>query len=46
MTDEELNIALQVPKADRVFAVRAAFKKGYSVDTVYELLPSFGFTAH
>ncbi|MDE7033795.1 MAG: carbamoyl-phosphate synthase large subunit, partial [Mucispirillum sp.] len=36
MTDEELNIALQVPKADRVFAVRAAFKKGYSVDTVYE----------
>ena len=35
MTEEELNIALQVPKADRVFAVRAAFKRGYSVDDVY-----------
>ena len=36
MTNEELNIALQVPKADRVFALRAAFKRGYSVDEVYE----------
>ena len=36
MTDEELNVALQVPKADRVFALRAAFKRGYSIDTVYE----------
>ena len=35
MTNEELNIALQVPKADRVFALRAAFKRGYSVDDVY-----------
>ena len=36
MTNEKLNIALQVPKADRVFALRAAFKRGYSVDEVYE----------
>ncbi len=36
LSQEELQIALQVPKADRLFAVRAAFKRGMSVDEVYE----------
>ncbi|MDD5697818.1 MAG: carbamoyl-phosphate synthase large subunit [Victivallaceae bacterium] len=37
MTDEEIDAELLRPHSDRVFVIRAAFKRGYEVDKVFEL---------
>ena len=37
MSDEELNAEMIRPHSERVFVIRAAFKRGYSVDKVFEL---------
>jgi carbamoyl-phosphate synthase large subunit len=36
-TDKDLEDLLRRPNAGRVFAVRAAFKRGWTVETVYEM---------
>ena len=37
MTDEELEAEMLRPNSDRVFVIRAAFKRGYTVDRIFEL---------
>ncbi len=37
LSDEELRAALKKPHAERVFAVRAAFLRNWSVETVFDL---------
>ena len=37
MTDAELDAEMIRPHSDRIFVIRAAFKRGYSVDKIFEL---------
>ena len=37
MTDAELDAEMIRPHSDRVFVIRAAFKRGYSVEKIFEL---------